>query len=133
VVDPHADRPVARQLADHYRDLIRGGRLQHGWPLPAERRIGQEHGVGVDTVRAALTILRGEGLVETRARYGSYVRRPERRQVRVPRGSRVEVVMPSPEQRREWDVPEGVAVVLLTHPSGEVEPMPADEVTLTFS
>jgi hypothetical protein len=41
--------------------------------------------------------------------------------------------MPSPEQRRVWDVPEGVAVVLLTHPSGEVEPMPADEVTLTFS
>ncbi|HEY7225576.1 MAG TPA: GntR family transcriptional regulator, partial [Micromonosporaceae bacterium] len=96
-------------------------------------RIGQEHGVGIDTVRAALVILRGEGLVQTRARYGSRVRRPQRRQVRVPRGSSVEVWMPTPEQRREHGLPEGVPAVAITYPGGRVEVLPADEVRLTCS
>lgn len=133
MVDPDGDRPVNRQLADWYRQRIRSGDLRHGVRLPAEHRIGQEFGLGIDTVRSALAQLRAEGLIETLPRYGSRVRRPQRRTVRVPRGSRVRVWMPSPEERREHELPEGVPALELTHPSGRVEILPADEVTITFS
>lgn len=133
VIDPDADRPLVRQLADLYRARILSGQLPHGARLPAEKRIAQEHDVGVDLVRDALVILRSEGLVETVPRYGSTVRRPERRTVRVQRGSRVRVWMPSPEERREHGLPEGVPLLELTHPSGRVEVFAADEVSLTFA
>ncbi len=133
VIDPDADRAVNRQLADIYRDRIRGGDLGHGVSLPAEHRLGQEYGVGVDTVRQALTILRGEGLVETVPRRGTRVRRPVRRTIRVQRGSRVQVWMPSPSERHEHGLPEGVPLLELTHPSGRAEYFAADEVSLTFA
>lgn len=120
-----------RQLADLYRARIRGGDLAHGTRLPAEKRIAQEHDVGLDLVRDALAILRSEGLIETVPRYGSRVRRPQRRTVRVQRGSRVRVWMPSPEEQREYGLPEGVPLLELTHPSGRREYFPADEVDLS--
>lgn len=133
MIDPLADRAVHRQLADLLRDRIRSGELQHGALLPTERALWQEFGVARSTVRQAVAILRSEGLVQVRRPYGTYVRRPERRTVRVQRGSQVTVRMPSPEERRAHGLPEGVPIVELTHPSGRVEVLPADEVTLTFS
>lgn len=130
-MDP--DRPKARALADLLREQIRGGQLAHGVLLPAEDRMAAEHDLGVGTVRRAVAVLRGEGLLVVQPPYGTRVRHPQRRRVIVPRGSSVRVVMPSPEERRTYGVPEGVAVILLTLPSGEVQVLPADEVDLTFA
>jgi len=134
VIDPRADRPVHRQLADLLRARIAAGQLRPGDRLPAEHRLAQEYGIGRDSVRAALTILRGEGLLITRAPYGTRVRQqPDRRPVRVPRGSSVVVKMPTPEERREHDLDEGVPMIVLTDPSGRMEVIAGDEVTLRFS
>lgn len=134
MIDPDADRPVHRQLADLLRDQIRSGDLPPGARLPSEWRLASEHGIGRDAVRAALTILRGEGLIVTKAPYGTTVReQPDRRPVRVPRGSWVEVGMPTPEQRKAHGLAEGVPLVVLGHPSGRVEYLAGDAVRLTFA
>lgn len=134
MVERGSDRPPPKaQVADVLRDRIRSGELADGTLLPAEHRMAYDFDVSVDVMRAALGILRSEGLIVTKAPYGSRVRRPERRTVRVQRGSQVTVRMPSPEERRTHGLPEGVPLLELTHPSGRVEVLPADEVTLTFA
>lgn len=134
MIDPDADRAVHRQLADLLREQIRSGELAPGARLPAESRLASSHGVGRDTVRDALAILRNEGLVVTRRPYGTTVRPiPDRRKVRVPRGSRLMVRMPGPEERRAHGLAEGVPLVELIHPSGRVEVIAGDEAEFTFS
>jgi GntR family transcriptional regulator len=56
-----ADR--ARQVADVVRRQIARGDFPHG-QLPDERELGAEFGVSRNTVREALALLRGEGLIE---------------------------------------------------------------------
>lgn len=137
MIDPLAHKPAYLQVADTLRERIVKGQLRDGQLLPAEGRLAYDFEVSVSTMRAALRILRDEGLIVTRAPYGTRVRSPrERRDVRVPRGSSVRFVYSlTPEQRREWGVGLGVpAVILLIDPSGRVEVLPADEVDkLTFS
>ena len=134
MIDPDADRPVHRQLADLLRTQIRSGVLRPGDQLPAENRLAQVHAVGRDTVRAAVAILRSEGLVTTRAPYGTVVRRqPSRRPVNVQRGSVVRVWMPDPDERRTHKVGEGIPLLEIRHPDGVVDVFPADEVELVYT
>ena len=39
LIDPTNDRPIYRQIADHLRADIRGGRYPDGAPLPSESRL----------------------------------------------------------------------------------------------
>lgn len=134
MIDPRADRPVHRQLADLLRERIASGDLGPGARLPAEHRIAQDYGIGRDSVRAAVAILRGEGLLVTRAPYGTSVRlQPDRQVVKVQRGSYVDVRMPSPDERREHALDEGVPLVELHHASGRVDYLAGDAVRLRFS
>ena len=66
--------PAYKRLADVLRHQIRGGHLPAGTRLPSFPQLGQQHGVGADAARQAVTILRDEGLVETRHGAGSFVR-----------------------------------------------------------
>jgi DNA-binding FadR family transcriptional regulator len=70
-------------VAAHFRDRVRDGRLQAGDRLPTEQRIGEQFGVSRVTVREALRILEGAGLVQMRvgARAGAYVASPTVRQL----------------------------------------------------
>lgn len=65
--------PVYRQLADWIADRIETGDLQTGDQIPAERRLADMVGVSVDTVRAAMAVLRERGLVETGHGTGTFV------------------------------------------------------------
>lgn len=69
---------AAGLLADLLRERILRGELPEGTGLPAERELGGQAGVSRATVREALRILEGEGLVSTRAgrNGGSSVARP---------------------------------------------------------
>ncbi|RRO14544.1 GntR family transcriptional regulator [Saccharopolyspora rhizosphaerae] len=60
------------QLAEHFRALIRDGKLKPGDRLPATRAIAEEHGVSEPTARAALAWLRAAGQIRTSQR-GSFV------------------------------------------------------------
>jgi GntR family transcriptional regulator len=65
--------PLPMQLASLLRAEIESGELGPGQILPSESTLQQEHGVSRGTVRAAIKILRDEGLVITIGARGTYV------------------------------------------------------------
>ena len=69
---------AADVLAGILREKILGGDLNEGMPLPNERELGSQAGLSRASVREALRILEGEGLISTRAgrNGGSAVLRP---------------------------------------------------------
>jgi len=79
-LDPTSDRSLGAQLADLIRAQIKSGSRWPGSKLPSESQFHERYGVSRTTVRDTLKVLAGEGLIETRKGYGSFVR--ERRRVR---------------------------------------------------
>jgi GntR family transcriptional regulator len=77
VVDPQADRPVYRQIADRLRAAIATGELQPGEQVPSEHELVAEYGVARGTARQAIMMLRNEGLIEAVHGLGCFVREPE--------------------------------------------------------
>jgi DNA-binding GntR family transcriptional regulator len=73
-VDHGAPEPAYQQLSAILRTRIAQGEWRTG-PLPAVKQLQEEYGVGRDTVLRAIDILRGEGMVFTVPRRGTYVSR----------------------------------------------------------
>jgi GntR family transcriptional regulator len=73
-VDPGSDRPVYKQIADHLRAAIAGGRLHEGDQLPSEAQLMDHYGVARMTIRNAMRLLQDEGLVTAEHGKGVYVR-----------------------------------------------------------
>lgn len=69
---------AADVLAEILREKILEGQLHEGMPLPNERDLGSQAGLSRASVREALRILEGEGLIATRTgrKGGSAVLRP---------------------------------------------------------
>jgi GntR family transcriptional regulator len=81
-VDPTSDRPVYKQIADALRTQIESGSLSPGERLPSEAALTQRFAVSQGTVRQALALLRGEGLVVAEHGRGVFVRsRPKIRRL----------------------------------------------------
>jgi GntR family transcriptional regulator len=81
-IDPTSDRPVYRQIAGVLRDAIERGELAPGDRLPSESELMRRFNVAQGTVRNALGLLRGEGLVVAEHGRGVYVRtRPRLRRL----------------------------------------------------
>jgi GntR family transcriptional regulator len=133
VIDFGSDRPVHRQLADIIRAEIAAGRLKPGQALPSETALMQQYELGRVAVRQALGVLRGEGLIVTVKREGSYVRPQvpvERVIVKGP--AEVSARMPSPDERKALDVPEGVPVFVLKQPHRRIRILPADRTIIAW-
>ncbi len=78
VINPYSHVPVYRQIADILRKQIQSSEFGHLDVLPSEKALVQTYGVGRGTVRAAIALLRHEGLVFTVPHRGTYVGpRPE--------------------------------------------------------
>lgn len=75
-INPADGRPPFQQIAAQLREAIRKGDLAPGAKLPSISDITAETGVAYATVRQAFNVLRGEGLVDTRAGRGVFVRQP---------------------------------------------------------
>lgn len=80
--DTGARLPKYHRIADALRDQIRTGDLKAGDKLPAETAIASTHATSVPTVRQAMSVLRAEGLIESRHGIGTFVRDSHRRQRR---------------------------------------------------
>jgi GntR family transcriptional regulator len=65
--------PPWRQLAAILRGQIEAGELPPGAQLPSALSLSGEYQVSVPTVRKAITLLKGEGLVVGVAGYGTFV------------------------------------------------------------
>lgn len=74
--------PKYHRIADALREQIRTGGLGPGDRLPAETAIASTHRTSVPTVRQAMSVLRAEGLIESRHGIGTFVRTTHRRQRR---------------------------------------------------
>lgn len=72
--EPVQGRPMYRQVADQLRAAIAVGQLTPGETLPAEADLMGVFGVSRPTVRAALAMLRRQGLISTRQGCRSRVR-----------------------------------------------------------
>jgi len=68
----------ARHIADVLRQRIEAGELRPGDLLPSERDLVAEYGTSKTTARAAMDILRSDGLTESRLGKGVFVRRFKR-------------------------------------------------------
>lgn len=113
-IDPAADRPIYRQLADILRADIQAGRLEPGQMLPSEAHLQEEHDVSLNSVRAALGILRDEGLVVTERGRGTRVRRPEDVQVvKVTPGARITGRPCTETEARRYGLAEGTFVLVV--------------------
>lgn len=67
VLDKNASRPLFYQVADHYRERIRGGEWAPGEHLPKVTHIAAELAVNYRTVRQAFRILEQAGVIRLEA------------------------------------------------------------------
>jgi len=72
--DRSGSGPVYLRLARSIGNAITRGELDAGVPLPTERKLSEETGLSRVTVRAAYRALAEDGLLDTRAGSGHYVR-----------------------------------------------------------
>jgi GntR family transcriptional regulator len=72
-INPYSEVAAYRQLAQIVEDRIKRGELRHLDKLPSEKALEQTYGVGRDTVRSALALLRERGTVFTVAGRGTFV------------------------------------------------------------
>lgn len=68
--------PVYLRVLDDLRSRIRSGSLPPGARVPSRNAIMANFGVGETAAKHALAVLTAEGLIESRAGSGSYVRKP---------------------------------------------------------
>ncbi|WP_446217807.1 GntR family transcriptional regulator [Micromonospora sp. IBHARD004] len=129
MIDPSADRAVFRQLADLLRDRITSGDLAPGASLPSELRLAQEYGLSRTSVRQAISLLRSEGLVIVQPPRGTFVRSMEPTEtVTLLKGDTASARMPTPAERKELDIGEGVPVLVVFRADGSRELYPADRI-----
>ena len=72
-LDPSAEAPLYRQLAEQLTQQIRSGLLTQGDRLPATRELAGLLGLNRTTVSAAYEILESEGLISGQVGRGSFV------------------------------------------------------------
>ncbi|MFD7715436.1 GntR family transcriptional regulator [Streptomyces sp. NPDC059814] len=70
-------------IADDLRHQITTGRIKPGERLPSEVGLAERYKVSTVTLRRALTVLQGEGLIEKIHGKGNYIRRPRRKSMYV--------------------------------------------------
>ncbi len=68
-------QPVAAKVAEHIQRLIRSGELSPGDQLLPERQLAEKLGISRTSVREALAVLAGMGVVEVSPRDGAYIKR----------------------------------------------------------
>lgn len=76
MVDKTSGVPAFRQIAADLREKIVSGEFAPGTKLPSEHELVETYGVSRPTVREAVDVLRGEGLVVSEHGRGVFVRPP---------------------------------------------------------
>ncbi|MGB6162479.1 MAG: GntR family transcriptional regulator [Pseudonocardiaceae bacterium] len=74
--------PKYHRVADALRTEIRTGELHPGQRLPAETTLVERFRISLPTIRQALSVLRAEGLIESRHGIGTFVKEQHRLQRR---------------------------------------------------
>jgi GntR family transcriptional repressor for pyruvate dehydrogenase complex len=78
------DRPVYSEIVDRIQQLIESGELGRGDQLLSERELAEQFQVSRTSIRRALAVLAGRGIIEVSPRSGAYVRHPSARDAMQP-------------------------------------------------
>lgn len=133
MINPRGEGAVYRQLASRLRSDITSGRIQPGQLLPSETSIHQQYGVSRLTARAAVNLLRAEGLAELVRGRGVVVREPNEYDDLVPPpGARVIARPATVDECDEYGMSAGTPVFSVTATDGTVEVFPADRWRLVW-
>lgn len=121
VINPQGGVPVVRQVVDLLRQRVQSGEWQPGASLPAERDLAHEYGVGLDTLRDALAVLRTEGTVRGggRGRRAMVPPKVQLRWVSLRPGETLTSRMPTQPEREQYDIPEGVPLLVVRTSAGD--------------
>jgi GntR family transcriptional repressor for pyruvate dehydrogenase complex len=74
-----AEQPMYAEIVDQIQQLIENGELGHGDQLISERELAELYRVSRTSIRRALAVLAGRGIIEVSPRRGAIVRRPTAR------------------------------------------------------
>jgi DNA-binding transcriptional MocR family regulator len=97
---------IFRGIANKIRNEINKGVHGPGDQLPGARALARKYVVGSDTIKWAFRLLANEGLLVISSR-GTFVAPKHQREsvVILPAGTEIIVRMPSPNERRTYDIP----------------------------
>lgn len=128
--DPEGAR--YKRLAALLRARINSGELAVDQRLPSEKDLQDEYGMARETIRKAVGLLRSEGLVEVRQGHGTFVRqRGEQQVIKLAKGERATARMPTPVERAELELAEGVPMLVVTSPDGAEKHYPGDTIVIS--
>ena len=118
-------------VAEEIRKAILAGDYPPGSSLPSERRLYTEHRCGLDTVREALDVLRGEGLIiKQRGLHTRVTPVTDRIPVPLQAGTVVGARMPLRPETAVLDCRPEVPLLTVTTSNGKQSLHPADRVLL---
>jgi DNA-binding GntR family transcriptional regulator len=126
MLDPRADRPLFKQLADLIRGQIERGDLGPGQSLPTEAEYARHYNLSRDTVRRALAVLRNEGMIVTRHPDGSRVRPAAAHTIVQVTQAVVSARMPTDPERHQLGLSDGVPLIVVRRKGHEPEIYPGD-------
>jgi GntR family transcriptional regulator len=109
--DFDGDAPLPEQVADLIREEIAGGRFAPGTALPGDRILAEAYGIGLDTVRDALRELRHQGVVAWRDGVTLVRATNQHHPITLRPGDEAIARMPSPAERRDLALDDGVPVI----------------------
>ncbi|GAA5160708.1 GntR family transcriptional regulator [Pseudonocardia eucalypti] len=81
-IDLGARAPKYQRIAEQLRREIAAGQYKPGERMPAETDLVERFGVSLPTIRQALSVLRAEGLIESRQGKGTFVKETRKLQRR---------------------------------------------------
>lgn len=70
-----------QKVIDYIFQMIKDGRLIVGSKIPSERDIAEQLGIGRNSTREAISIMRGMGLIESRHGSGNYIAKNSERTI----------------------------------------------------
>lgn len=100
-------------IAGKLRARITDGALQPGDQLPGHRDLAAEFGVSLSSAREAISMLVGDGLIETRAGRGTFVAEPSRLPARAGEAPHVDITREEIEELIEARELLGLSIVAM--------------------
>jgi DNA-binding GntR family transcriptional regulator len=130
-VDSASDWPLATQLAQLLRGLIRSGELATGDRVPSEAQLARDYDISRDTAQRALAVLADEGLIMRRRGIGSIVAKVDPvREVPAVEGARITARLPTAAERAQAQAGSWVPLLAISAPGWPEQLYPADRVVV---
>ena len=79
-IEQDSTKPLVRQIQDSLRQEIASGRLTPGERLPSMRKLCDDNGVSLGTIKQAINTLTTEGVLTSKSRGGIFVIGPQLQQ-----------------------------------------------------